>query len=117
VPAYRDFLEEPSRRKDGKAVIYFAEHLAERLVHEQHVSAILLPNTAGLDQARIREATAAESLQALAPSTIFQLTGAGRDSFTTMASLVRRLPSFHLDLSRHMSDVPDVIRNLIDRLA
>ncbi|HKT82314.1 MAG TPA: hypothetical protein VJQ84_00600 [Solirubrobacterales bacterium] len=66
----------------------------------------------GQDEPSIRPISAAEGLRAVAPSTIVQSGFGGEGSLATLAELVRRVPSYGLDLS------PDPAANAaaVDRL-
>jgi hypothetical protein len=52
---------------------------------------------------------------ALAPSTIFQLRGAGQADLTFMAALTRLIPSFILELGIDTSNIPNIILDLLSK--
>jgi hypothetical protein len=55
----------------------------------------------------------AAGLAALAPSTIFQLPGSGRQSLRNIAELVQRVPCYSLRLGRDLAGVAETIRRFI----
>lgn len=117
LPRFGPWVSDSDPGDSEKAIIFLSNWIPDELADSLPIKAILLPNTAESDATRIRPASPGEALRALAPSTIFQLTGAGNRAFVQLGSLVRRLPSFHLDLSRDMSDTPAAISSLLEQVA
>lgn len=56
-----------------------------------------------------------EALKALAPSTLFQLIGAGQKDFRAMAELVRTVPCYRLELGTDLAAIPRAIEELLLR--
>src|SRR5918998_3685898 len=77
------------------------------------IRAVLLPRVTGLAQTRLRSASAADSLRALAPSTIFQLPGASRAALQQIKRFVEQVPSYVLELGRDVHQVPRVVSQLL----
>lgn len=117
LPHLGPMASNKDRPAGEKAVIFLSHSKPEALASSLPVRAILLPRPAGSGATTYRPASPANALRALAPSTIFQLTGAGNRAFSEMASLVRRLPSFELCLSEHMRDSPSTVASIIEALA
>lgn len=117
LPHFEPLASNPERRPDEKAILYLHECRAEALVSSLPLKAIVLPAPAHSETASFAPARPAAALKALAPSTIFQLTGAGSHTFADMAALVKRLPGFELRLSTHMRDVPSTIGEIIQQVA
>ncbi len=117
LPQFEPWVSNSDPGGSEKAIIFLSKWIPEELADSLPIRAILLPNTSESDATRIRPASPAEALRALAPSTIFQLTGAGNRTFVQLGALVRRVPSFHLDLSRDMSDTPAAILSLLEQVA
>ena len=57
--------------------------------------------------------SSAEALRALAPSSIFQLPYAGAEDFTSLASTLRTLPCFQLNLTQNIAENVALIRDLL----
>ena len=74
---------------------------------------ILLPHVSEHGQSMLHHASEIEALRALAPSTIFQRTGAGNEVFEALAGLVRQVPCYHLALGRDMERIPRLIAGLL----
>ncbi|MGD2052093.1 MAG: hypothetical protein PVI35_06425 [Acidimicrobiia bacterium] len=81
----------------SKHVVLLHDALPGRVVPRLRLDAIVLPHV-GDGPSRLRPASPAEALLALAPTTVFQLPGAGRPALRFMADLARRVPAFHLEL-------------------
>lgn len=75
--------------------------------------AILLPCVVARTGTSIRPATPAHCLKAMAPSTVFQLAGAGRGEFHAMARLAGELPGYVLELGTDRAAIPAVVRELL----
>jgi hypothetical protein len=106
------------RRPDGeKALVYLHQHVPERLSAGFPLRAILLPTVTGRCETRLRPASAAASLAALAPSTIFLLPLAGRTALGAMAALARQVPSYVLELGTEIERIPGVILSLLSELS
>ncbi len=56
----------------------------------------------------------ASGLLALAPTTVFQLPGRKRESFSRLAEAVRQVPCYRLDLGADRSRIPGVITELLN---
>ena len=84
----------------AKAVIYLNDHHPEKLKAKFPIKAVLIPRVTGRVDTRLTPATQVDGLRALAPSTLFQLSGAGAQNFTVMAAFARRVPSYFLEAGR-----------------
>ncbi len=94
-----------------KAVLLLGDDgdlLADRLT----IRAIVIPNVCPSGTA-LRKASAIEVLKALAPTTLFQLPGAGKEALQTMGALVQRVPGYRLEIGPDLDEVVGAIRNLL----
>jgi hypothetical protein len=57
------------------------------------------------------------AVRALAPSTLFQLPGAGFNNFRLIVALTNRLPCFELELGSEPAVVPQSLREFIECLS
>ena len=115
----RDFaplVSNPSRLAEEKALMYLDGRFGAKLIESFPIRAILMPRVTGLPETSLTKAAGAAALTALAPSTIFQLPGAGAQDFHQLADLVRRVPSYTLALGTDVSRIPPVIENLLSEL-
>ncbi len=105
------------RLDSEKAVLYLHERYANSIVTSLPIRAILLPRVTGRVDTRLVSATPAEGLKSMAPSTIFQLPGAGLQEFQVLARLVREVPVLTLEVGTDLSQIPTVISDLLARSA
>lgn len=113
---------EPTLEGPAKALVRIPDLASTRLARRLQIAAVLAPalrspqpayNAGGGDGGPgLHPISAAEALRAVAPSTIVQAGFGGEGSLATLADLVRRVPSYTLELS------PDPAANAatVDRL-
>lgn len=112
-PRLAPLVSNKTRLESDKALLFLHQHFPERVCRELPLRAILMPRVAGGEGAQLRPASRAEALIALAPSTLFQLPGAGTDAMRTMATLVSSVPSYHLEVGSNLDAIPAVIQELL----
>jgi len=100
----------------GKDLYFLHEAWRERIAGALPLRAILLPWVGGPGPTRVTPVSAAVALAAMAPSTLFQLPGAGPAAFGALADLTRRVPAFRLELGADREAVPAAIVSLLDSL-
>jgi len=99
-----------------KAVFMPREVFPDRVSLGFPVRAVLVPRVVATRATCVTPISAADGLLALAPSTIFQLPGAGASALRTLGRLTSRVPSFRLDVGSDLAGVPRAIHNLLERL-
>lgn len=102
-------------RPDEKAVFYVEPAFPGRSTAGFPLRAIVVPRVTERRAARAIAGTRAEALAALAPSTIFQLHPPARDALAWMAELVRRVPSFVLELGSDVETIPAELLRILER--
>lgn len=116
-PRLATVIANGQRPAGEKALLHLHEHFPQRLSRGFPLRAILLPVVAGRRETYLRPASAAASLAALAPSTIFLLPLAGRTALGAMAALVRQVPSYVLELGTEIERIPGIILSLLSELS
>jgi hypothetical protein len=101
------------RLDSEKALFFLHRFCPENIASGFPVRAVLLPSVTGKRETTCRLASATAALKALAPSTLFQLSGAGRAALETMAKVVKQLPCIHLELGTDLDKIPDAILGLL----
>jgi hypothetical protein len=99
-----------------KMVVPVYELRGDRLRSRAGVCAIVLPQVIGGRKSRLHPVSAAETLRALAPSTIIQMPHEARSALDTLGDLVRRVPSFRLELGTDLDSVPPLLETLLGTL-
>jgi hypothetical protein len=100
VPEFRAAIGNPDRPADQKARIHLGEAWPERYARALDLKALLLPVVTGAARSRILPAGPGEGMRALVPTTVFLLRGASASVMTKSTALLRRLPSYRLELGR-----------------
>ena len=78
-PELAPLVANPDRLDSQKAMLFLHEHRPEQLVLHAPVGAILLPRIAHTSRTTLAPAPASAAMSALAPTTLFQLPGYGRE--------------------------------------
>ncbi len=103
----------PERSTAEKALLFLARWAPQKLIAGFPICALLVPRVTGLRETRLVRCGAGEAFRALAPTTLFQLPGAGRAAFDKLGSLVREVPAYRLELG---TDLPGIPRAILDLL-
>lgn len=78
--------------------------------------AILVPRISGRPETTIEPSTPMAALRALAPSTLLQLPGEGRETMTRLSTLVRRVPIYTLNAGTDMRGIAQCVEGLLQQL-
>ncbi len=113
-PQFSDFIAQLPHIEAEKLLFFFGNRFLDQLRLSLPIKAIFLPRITSQTAKKIQPASAAEALTALAPSTIFQLPGAGEAAFRFMAELVRQVPAYRIHLDSHLDGIPSVIREVLE---
>lgn len=96
-----------------KRVIDLARRWPERMARPVTIDVLVLPRIGPAGRTRLRPASGADALRAVAPTTILQLPGDNRAVLAPLADLVRRLPAYVLELGGSPSDAAAVLGSLL----
>ncbi len=120
---------EPTLEGPAKALVRIPDLAPGRLKRQLQVTAIVAPTLSSSQPAYIgggdglgeiepavHATSAAEALRAVAPSTIVQAGFGGGDSLATLADLVRRVPSYALELSPNHAANAAAVERLVGDL-
>lgn len=99
----------------GKSLFFVHEHMPDKLIREFPLAAFLLPQVKGGVRTRLRPVSGQVVRQALVPSTIHQLTGAGAEAIKALEELANSAPGFALELGTDMEGIPAAILRLLER--
>lgn len=115
LPSFQAAILNPERGPAEKAILSMDRVRPGGVIGSFPLRAILLPRVSENGQTSWTRASAAEALGALAPSTLFQLSGGREESFRKMSELVRLVPSYRLELGSDLSAITGAVRELIER--
>ena len=99
-----------------KALFFLDELYPSRLARGFPIRAILLPEVTKERHTAIEPVSQMAALRAVAPSTIFQLPGAGDRLLKDITAFVRKLPCYRLSIGSDIAEIPDAILNLLSTL-
>lgn len=114
-PRWEPLVANRASMPEQKGQLFLHRHCPEKISPGFPLKAILLPRFTGQADTRVRPATAAEALKALAPSTMALLRADGR-TFQKMARLVNRLPGFWLETGTDLAQIPEAALALLQTL-
>ena len=117
LPRLVESIEEMGRVDQEKVVLLLRRTHPDQLVSSLPLRAILVPTLHPEGEIGVEEISPARTLAALAPTTLFQLPGAGGRAFETMSRLVRQVPTFRLRLGPDLDRVVAEIGALLESLA
>jgi hypothetical protein len=101
---------------EDKAVFYAHELFPESVVSGFPLRAVLLPRITHRVESRLVKAAPTAALAALAPSTMLQLHPPSDSGWKAMGQLVRKVPSFHLELGSDIPAIPRTIQTFLHDL-
>ncbi|MBN2432004.1 MAG: serine kinase [Acidobacteria bacterium] len=115
-PGLAPALANPDRLATEKAIFFLGHAFPAALTGGFPIRAVVLPRVTPGATTRLQKTTGASALLALAPSTLFQLREAERETFRVLGSIIRRVPCFHLDMGSERTEIPRRIRALLEQL-
>jgi hypothetical protein len=108
-------ISNADRLDTEKALLFLHEHCPEKIETGFPIHALLLPRVTGRSETTLTPASPITGLKALAPSTLFQLPGAGHTAFQVMSKFVKQVPCYHLELGTDLAQIPEVILGLLSK--
>lgn len=111
-PFLESYLYNKEKMPEQKGQVFLWQHFREELIPSFPLKMIVLPKFSGNIDTQIYGATFADSLRALAPSTL-ALLKAEPFYFAKLAELVRLWPSFQLQTGTDLKQIPNHLKNLL----
>ncbi|HKX13185.1 MAG TPA: hypothetical protein VJP40_08535 [bacterium] len=115
-PELKAMQRHSPRSPEEKATFFFGDKFAGKIPPSLPLKAVTVPRIRATEESSFRRATALETLTALAPSTVLLLSGSGDQGFKKSAGLLRRIPSYALELGRDFKGVASTLRTLLEQL-
>lgn len=100
-----------------KAIVFIHQHYPNKIINGFPIRAIIKPQITDVIEPCLIPSSSGVALRALAPSTLFQLAGAGASEFAMMADFVKQVPCYTLKLGKNLDKIPSVILNLLKELS
>ena len=115
LPALVPAVVNRERLGHERALLFLHDCFPEKLIKGFPLAAILVPRITDRRAARIVPLSGARGLAALAPSTVRQSRGAGRQAFFNIGRIAKQVPTYALEMGRDLESVPGAILELLDR--
>ena len=106
----------PSEPCDDKEIVFLARAFPQKLLPGFPIRAVLAPRITGRAGTSLAAISPGTAMKALGPSSLFQLGGARQRRLHAIATLVRTVPCYRLDLGTDLDAIPGVIVDLLSRV-
>jgi hypothetical protein len=110
------FVANRDRIDEQKALIFLKDAFPERVTTGFPLRAIVVPRISGKPETTVESSSSIAALKALAPSTLLQLPGDGRETMTNLSALVRRVPTYTLNAGTEMRGISRTVEALLKDL-
>jgi hypothetical protein len=108
-------ISNPKELGDEKALLFLHQHQPARLISGFPIKAVFIPRITGRPETVAVPVSPAAALQALAPSSLFQLPGTGRAEFHALAEFVKKVPCYQLELGTILDQIPQTMLAVLKR--
>ena len=112
---HKDKIINLDKLETEKATMFLHEHFPGKMMASMPIKALFVPEVTGKPKTRIVPAPASAGFKALAPATIFQLAGNGREAFQAMVRLSRQIPCYKIELGTEIDKIPGVIKEFLEK--
>jgi hypothetical protein len=102
--------------KNNKPLLFLYPLFKDKIRSSAEIKAIIVPNITSEIKASYHSISAAESLRALAPSTLIQLKINNLNQLNSLAKLTRTLPNYELNIGSDLEDISLKVKEIIDSL-
>jgi len=106
-------IPNPQPSSGPKLEVFIHQHCPGAIARGFPLMAIVLPRVSHCSYSRLRAASGAEVLMALAPTTILSLPGADQGILNRMTRLARQVPSYVLEVGTDLAQIPAIIMDLL----
>jgi hypothetical protein len=101
VQAHQDF--------EDKSILYLGEVFPDCLRQSVSIGAIMLPRVVDREGTSYRQASKAEALFAIAPTSVMLLPRPSQKAFDRVAEMVERVPAYWLELGSDIDGIPSAV--------
>lgn len=103
----------PNYGFETKSVVYLARSHSDQLISEVSIGLLLLPKVVDSPTSSWRRASKAETMLALAPTSVLFTPTPGARALDQLADLITTVPAYWLELGTEIEDIPRVIEQII----
>jgi hypothetical protein len=115
-PNLKPLVSNAEKLDKEKALFFLHQYYPEKIINGFPLKAVIKPKVTGLKDTKLVPTSSSYALKSLAPNTIAQLPGITSRSFSIMASVVKQLPCYILEVGTDIPQIPQVISNLLSEL-
>lgn len=115
LPHLRGAIHREADELTDKSLLFLHREFRKKIGHSLPLRAVLIPRVTGGHDTSLARISPVAALTALAPSTIYQLAGAGQSALQIMTAVVKQLPCYELRLGTEIRQIPEVIASLLDK--
>jgi hypothetical protein len=115
-PGLAGHVSNPTRPPEEKARVFLHELFPERVSASLPLKAVLVPKITGSRDTFIKPCKGMEALTAIVPWTMAQLPSSNHADVKFMGALVRRLPTFAIEVGTQVEQISEVIARLLEQL-
>ncbi|MGA9379535.1 MAG: hypothetical protein WBV73_12270 [Phormidium sp.] len=109
LPFLNQAISNRDRLDSEKAVYFLNNYFPEKIIKSFPLRALFIPRITGKPNTTLTPTSAATGLSALVPSTMMQLSGAGKEACQIMTNVVNQLQCYYLELGTDIEQIPQVI--------
>lgn len=107
------YLGTPAQTKEEKALLYLFPKWKEKLIDSMPLRTLFIPKITGAQKPKAIPCPPSQALLALAPSTLFQLSGTGSKAFQMMSQLTKSTDCYELHLGIEFQANVDAIGEIV----
>jgi hypothetical protein len=114
LPRLKPLVVAPPSPGSEKALIDLHAAMPAKLLGSAPLRAVAVPRITGERTTRVSRCSSGAALAALAPSTLLQLPGTGREALDRLTSIVSAVPCHQLELGTDLESIPAAIESILD---
>lgn len=114
LPFLAKAISNRDRLQKEKAVYFLNDYFPEKIISSFPLKALFIPRITGKPNTTLTPTSTAAGLAALVPSTIMQLSGAGKEACQRMMNVVNQIKCYYLELGTDMEKIPQVILDFLN---
>lgn len=113
LPFLNKGISNRDRLDSEKAVYFLNNYFPEKIISSFPLRALFIPRITGKPDTTLTPTSTATGLSALVPSTMMQLSGAGKEACQIMMNVVNQLQCYYLELGTDIQQIPQTILDFL----
>ena len=104
------------KKEEEKWLLFLNQDYKNKIIKQFPIKAVVVSRFTDGQNSHLSEISTVSALSAMAPSTMLQLADADERDFENIKRLVQSRPCFQLETGKDLSQIPEVIDNLLKKL-